>query len=340
MPEKQHFATLDALRAVAAIAVTIFHLSKVLPVAPASAFLAVDMFFVLSGFVIGHAYEGRLAAGLSFTGFMRLRIIRLWPLFGLGTVLACGMYTLSALVSSGGTEPQTVLARGFANLLFLPIITAGVPMFLNPPAWSLMFEMIANAAYAATRNLLTTPLLVAIIAIGWLGNIYFALNRGTLDLGAEWSDLLPGLSRVAFSFFLGLALYRTRRRWAFMARLPPWVVMVLLVGTLMAPFHHVAYDLAFVTLISPLLVMLGASYKPVRGSLFLGEMSFVLYILHRPIQIAAVEFAPKFGIPPLAAGIAVVVLLVVATPVITRIYDRPLRNLLSRITKRKTAYQT
>ena len=82
-PDKQHvFLELDAMRGVAAICVMLYHYSpflsasKVLP----SAYLAVDMFFLLSGFIIAHAYRARLLAGMSLGKFAVVRIIRLYPL--------------------------------------------------------------------------------------------------------------------------------------------------------------------------------------------------------------------------------------------------------------------
>jgi peptidoglycan/LPS O-acetylase OafA/YrhL len=82
------FATLDGLRGVAAIAVTSLHfrfeLGKFL--LPHS-YLAVDFFFVLSGFVLAYAYEDRLSEGMKPIQFLRLRVIRLYPLYLIGTLI-------------------------------------------------------------------------------------------------------------------------------------------------------------------------------------------------------------------------------------------------------------
>src|SRR5262249_7832929 len=79
---RHEFLALDAMRGIAAISVVFFHYgidlhSQLMPNAP----LAVDFFFVLSGFVVAHAYEKRLLAGWSLRSFAVHRLIRLWPLY-------------------------------------------------------------------------------------------------------------------------------------------------------------------------------------------------------------------------------------------------------------------
>jgi peptidoglycan/LPS O-acetylase OafA/YrhL len=90
------FATLDYLRGVAALAIVLLHFRyglgvKLLPYG----YLAVDFFFVLSGFVLAHAYEERLLAGMTPADFMRARLIRLYPLYAIGTVIIIAAVTLS-----------------------------------------------------------------------------------------------------------------------------------------------------------------------------------------------------------------------------------------------------
>src|SRR5580698_9043340 len=86
---KDHaFSALDGLRGVAAISIVVFHYSQnlgweLLP----NAYLAVDFFFMLSGFVLAHAYEARLRSGQAVAEFMQRRLIRLYPLYWLGTTL-------------------------------------------------------------------------------------------------------------------------------------------------------------------------------------------------------------------------------------------------------------
>lgn len=99
---RRTFDTLDGLRGTAAIVVLLLHVASAetpdLPVF-GSAYLAVDLFFLLSGFVIGHAYEARLSDGLTFGKFLKIRLVRLYPLYVLGLALAVATPVLMALAT-------------------------------------------------------------------------------------------------------------------------------------------------------------------------------------------------------------------------------------------------
>ena len=84
---RHRYAALDAMRGLAAFAVVVYHLDR--PYAP-SAYIAVDFFFVLSGFVIARAYGEKLAGGMTVLAFMKARYIRLYPLFLIGSVSGTG----------------------------------------------------------------------------------------------------------------------------------------------------------------------------------------------------------------------------------------------------------
>src|SRR5476649_1507301 len=100
---KQHFEILDGLRGVAALAVVTFHFMEVVYSDYSQnfighGFLAVDFFFCLSGFVIGYAYDDRMAA-LGIWEFARSRLIRLHPLVVSGSVLGLLAYFFDPFVS-------------------------------------------------------------------------------------------------------------------------------------------------------------------------------------------------------------------------------------------------
>jgi peptidoglycan/LPS O-acetylase OafA/YrhL len=79
------FKMLDGMRGVAAMGVVLYHLSQMLSLHLFRAgYLAVDIFFCLSGFVIAHAYERRLLGGLSPLRFAAIRFARFFPLIALG----------------------------------------------------------------------------------------------------------------------------------------------------------------------------------------------------------------------------------------------------------------
>ncbi len=138
--DRRTFHTLDALRGIAALAVVCFHRREGrFP----SAYLAVDLFYVMSGFVLAYAYDSRFAAGLSWRRFMAQRLIRLWPLYALGVII-----TLVSAVLAGD---QKAWAQAPLQFLFLPAQPGPdhAPLYpLNLPAWSLMFELAINFVWA------------------------------------------------------------------------------------------------------------------------------------------------------------------------------------------------
>lgn len=154
------FETLNALRGVAAILVLLFHLAPDIPALPffGSAYLSVDLFFMMSGFVIAYAYEDKPRGGLGFWRFVEIRVIRLYPLYLLGLVIAT--VPLAALwVRHGETWRLHDLARRLAwgvTLLPRPAADPAQWWTLDPPAWSLFYELALNFAYAALIAVLST----------------------------------------------------------------------------------------------------------------------------------------------------------------------------------------
>ena len=130
------FHTLNGMRGVSALAVVLFHAEALAgtQMAPGG-YLAVDLFFVLSGLVIAHAYEGWLLQTLTPIAFMRHRLIRFYPLYLLGLVLGVGLMTLEILVSPPAVlTPGQVTGATVAGLAFLPA-PFGTSLYpLNVPA--------------------------------------------------------------------------------------------------------------------------------------------------------------------------------------------------------------
>ena len=149
--KRELFYGLDALRGYAALIVVAFHAGTRtgLSLVPGG-YLAVDLFFVMSGFVIAYSYDHERLQKLGFGGFARVRLIRFYPLYLLGLLL--GLVLTVALVRFGNGPSialRDVLVAFAANALFLPAppSTLGADMFpLDVPAWSLMLELAINVA--------------------------------------------------------------------------------------------------------------------------------------------------------------------------------------------------
>jgi peptidoglycan/LPS O-acetylase OafA/YrhL len=259
------------------------------------AYLAVDLFFVLSGFVIAHAYGRGLATGMTIREFCLVRLIRLYPLYAVATVLAVsqGLLLLSLgygpPIAAGGRE---LLLSSATAILFLPTPPSwsGWPLLypLDSPAWSLFWELAVNLLYAFVARWLRWPVVVLLIVAG-VGTVSVeAYSHGLLDLGHRWETVWGGASRALFGFFAGVGVYRLARRWP-APRVPAWFLAVVLAAAFFPTreFGSAAYDLAAVLLFFPLLIWLGAASQP-RGRMALaaswsGYMSYPLYILHLPI---------------------------------------------------------
>jgi peptidoglycan/LPS O-acetylase OafA/YrhL len=141
---------LDGLRGLAALAVALFHAAIFFPaltvIAPANGYLAVDFFFVLSGFVLAHAYSERFAKGMTACAFMGRRLRRLYPLYLLSLALWLPL-GIRGLMSRTLDPRQTIIAA-VAALLYLPAPQSFLVYPLNPPTWSLFYELAANLFFA------------------------------------------------------------------------------------------------------------------------------------------------------------------------------------------------
>ena len=317
--ERREYRTLNGLRGVAAICVVLFHGDALVGQVFPRGYLAVDLFFVLSGFVIAHAYEGRLRAGLGVGGFTLVRLIRFWPLYALG--LALGVARDLLLVATGNDYAlpvPTLLAAAAMGVAFLPLplATRGDNLFpLNVPSWSLFFELLVNILYAAVRQWLSLAVLLVAIAASGIALVLLTPATGIGHVGVEANSFGAGCARTIFSFGLGVLIYRLRPN---VPALPAPLLLALAAAGLAWPWGGRSYDLAFVVLLSPVLVMMGTGAEPAgrAGSLadWLGLVSFPLYAIHRPLMHVVEALANRLPLPPMLLGwIAVAGLLVLAT---------------------------
>lgn len=326
------YRTLDLMRGVAALTVALFHIAPDFHLPrPQSAYLAVDLFFALSGFVIAHAYGSRLAGGQSFADFARVRLIRLYPLY----LLAFTVGMAAALTPAGQDEWRTgsLLTAVAAGIFMLPAWTGHGMLFpLVYPAWSLFFELLINFVAAAYWRLLSPRILFPLVVISAFALVRFAFYFGHLDLGVDWGGFLPALARVTYSFFLGVLVQRAGLR----SRLH--VHPVILTGLLLCTFWaspteswRTLFDLAAILVFFPAVLVLGVSMEPSPrlepAALVAGQLSYAIYVLHIPLLSLATAFAlPKSP----ANGILLLCGVMLASYLADRFYDGPLRRTLVR----------
>jgi peptidoglycan/LPS O-acetylase OafA/YrhL len=298
---KEHFEVLDGLRGSAAFLIVIFHLFNYSfgfhgPWALVKhAYLAVDFFFALSGFVVAYAYDDRWTR-ITTLQFFRIRLIRLHPLVLIGATLGLLGYLFDPFskMMNRGPLSMVLLAYLTSLLLFPSPPIAGrhnESQALNGPAWSLMQEYLGNIAYALILRRLRTVTLWAVFAIFGVALIWVANSKGSLDGGWDYPNIWMAPLRLTVSFVLGLSLYRIHD----LVRIPKVGLLilsiVLVVCFQMPKFSKVGaldwnglYDVACVLFLFPLIILCGAHSMAGTGMIrlckFSGRLSYPLYITH------------------------------------------------------------
>lgn len=262
---KPHYALLDGLRGVAALLVLVYHVFEGYAFAAGEAviegmnhgYLAVDFFFILSGFVIAYAYDDRWAAQpagqrprLTLGSFFKRRIIRLHPLVVLGAFIGVACFYVQGGVTWQGEKVagSLVMLALLAGMFMLPAVPGcsyevrgnGEMYPLNGPCWSLFFEYIGNMLYALALRKLGNKSLAAVVAALGLLEASFALfdPSGYGFLGVGWTldgiNFVGGALRMLFPFSLGLLLARhfrpTKVRGAF------WICSLVLLTLFLVPY--------------------------------------------------------------------------------------------------------
>lgn len=372
---KPRFEILDGLRGVAAILVVISHLCEFSPFTKSSAdqlvnhgYLAVDFFFILSGFVIGYAYDDRWSRGLSQWNFYKRRLIRLQPMVIMGALLGAAWYYMGesdAFPLIADTPWWKVLGIMLLAMVMFPTPPSldirgwQETSSLNGPQWSLMWEYLANILYASVIRRFSKVWLSVFVALSAVLTVLlccdidvFGLLEGRRDIAytviggwsTEWDQLYIGISRLLFPFFGGLLIYRLGMRLRF-PRYGFLICSVLLAIALCVP--HVGgstpnignglYCLAAILLIFPLIVMAGAG-SPLEGRrtikvcIFLGNISYPLYITHFPLTYVYLTWAQSHADMPLSTHIFVIVSIVIISIAVAyaslKLYDEPVREWL------------
>lgn len=337
---RHQFEALDGLRGLAALSVVVFHRRDWFggDAVFGHAFLAVDFFYMLSGFVIAHAYDERLSAKGSFLPFVRDRLIRLHPMILLGSAL--GLIVLLAEIATGRMEkpPYSLLTYLF-GFIPLPAIWAKHPFLVDPPQWSIFWELIANFIFALLAVRLTIRLLCAIILISAVPFLYACFTGpGLFAVGAENHNLLYGFPRVMLSFFIGVLLLRVYRQGYLSWLRMKWSGVVLLIAsfTLLPPKSAYAaiFDPLVIFLVYPAIIMSTARWQPEPAwpARLSGALSYPVYILHEPvlklISASLILTHISAGNPGPLQGLARVVGVVLIAWICMKFYDVPVRKWL------------
>ena len=365
---KPHYALLDGLRGVAALLVVWYHIFEGFQFAGNKpvidfinhGYLAVDFFFILSGFVVGYAYDNRWGKTLTLAGFFRRRLIRLQPMVCMGAVIGAASFLLSGMERWDGTHATlwlTFLAF-VCGCLMLPALP-GMPrevrgngeMFpLNGPCWSLFFEYVGNIVYALFIRRLSTRLLAVLSFALCCALAWFAVTdqSGYGSIGVGWTvartNILGGSLRMLCPFTMGLLLSRIFKPIHY-ARGAFWTSAALLLIIFHVPYIHSdgalslngIFEAACIIAVFPLVVWYAASGKTTdiastRICRFLGDISYPLYIVHYPLMYAFYMWLIKTRQYTLyetwPAALAVVTASIILAWLCLKLYDMPVRKWL------------
>jgi len=300
---KAHFEVLDGLRGTAALLVVAFHIQGITVLFNAPqlllphAYLAVDFFFALSGFVVGYAYDDRWGT-MSTRQFLIRRLIRLHPLVVLGAVLGLLSYVADPFAGNRQNAPGILIVFAFVMALFAlpsaPLANRlGDSHPLNAPAWTLLQEYIGNLAYALVLRRLGTQALAITALIAGLVSAAMALSLGSYDTGWGLANFWGAPVRLAYPFITGLLIFRLHDR------LPRWrigfvplslILCVVFAAPVLPSYGGLKlnglYQAFCVLLLFPAIIVLGRHSGGGRMVSRLcraaGQLSYPLYITHYP----------------------------------------------------------
>lgn len=323
---------LDALRGVAACAVVVLHFSTNVQGHPLveRAWLAVDFFFLLSGFVVNHAYQGRLSSGaMTRFEFVRARLVRLMPMVVISAMVATVYFAMA------GTPTRGLMIGLIGAITTIPIPvetivdTAHWPF--NPPEWSLFFEFVASFVFVFMLVGRKTSTLIVVAAIAFIMLLFSAY----LDGSAYTLRLWDCLDRVIFSFTVGMILSRS-----FDAKqlpeigLPFPILAAILVATFFIKSGGWFSELITATVLYPVLIISAAHWQSegmtASASKFLGDVSYPLYILHWPVLLFVRAYMPHSWLMGWQALLAFVVLSVALAWSVSKFVEQPVRRWLNR----------
>ena len=315
---KPHYHLLDGLRGVAALMVIWYHVFEGYAFAGGTTidtfnhgYLAVDFFFILSGFVIGYAYDDRWGKNFTMKDFIKRRLIRLHPMVIMGAVVGAITFYIQGSVQWDGTHIgiSMVMLSLLCTIFFIPAmpgvgyeVRGNGEMFpLNGPCWSLFFEYIGNILYALFIRRLSNKALTIVVVLLGVALASFAIFNvsGYGNIGVGWTldgvNSIGGLLRMLFPFSMGMLLSRNfkpmKLRGAF------WICTLVMIALFAVPYlegtesicTNGIYEAFCIIIAFPILLWIGASgtttdKKSTQICKFLGDISYPIYVIHYPFM--------------------------------------------------------
>jgi peptidoglycan/LPS O-acetylase OafA/YrhL len=359
---KPHYPVLDGLRGVAAVMVVVFHVFEAHATSHLDqiinhGYLAVDFFFLLSGFVVGYAYDDRWSK-MTIGNFFKRRLVRLQPMVIMGMIIGalCFYFQRSSVMwpTISQVPVWKVLLVMFIGFTLIPVgksldLRGWNEMHpLDGPGWSLFFEYIANILYGLFVRKFSKTVLSILVFLTGCALIHLAVTSPNGDVVGGWSletaQLRIGFTRMMYPFFAGLLLFRMgklihiKHGFLWCSLLVIAVMSIPRIGGSTHLWMNGLYDSLSIILIFPLIIFLGAS-SDIKGKYasrvckFLGDISYPLYITHYPLIYIYTGWAVDNKIKPngvLPYGLVLLIASILIAYACLKLYDEPVRRWLKK----------
>ena len=288
-PAAARLPGLELLRWIAALCVLLLHAPVIfcLPRVFAKGYLGVDLFFMLSGYVMARGFAGKpprtAISARAIARFLFERYWRMWPMMALGGVIGLPLLYMRL------PDLPRFFGVALANLLLVPVSFRHQAYPLDVPAWTIIFILLGNLLHRLVLLRLRGAALALVIALSIAAMSAAAIQAGSFDVGSRPENMALALPRLMLAYCIGIALCKA---WGDTARLAvPPVIALAAMPVLLAAAYYLGvtswlFDMAFVLIACPLMIVGAMRLRlAIPGAAFAGAWSFPLYAIHFPLLI-------------------------------------------------------
>jgi peptidoglycan/LPS O-acetylase OafA/YrhL len=248
--------------------------------------LFVDLFFVISGFVIAYIYHDRMNSFVDYITFLQRRVGRLVPLHWLTLLAFIAMWSMLVLLHHSGTYTPSFKPECIAETALLMHSFVSCGRTFNGVTWSISAEMVMYIAFPiiAIIGARSAPLLLGIglASLTVMMTIVVSQHQWNL-LGSSWIELSPVL-RALPSFIFGAALFYNR---GIVSRLPApgFILVVVTTGLIVAMMSGVSQLLTLLIVYMVVIAAVAADLEGVPSATVrrlapLGQLTYSIYMWH------------------------------------------------------------
>ncbi|WP_447941325.1 acyltransferase family protein [Brevundimonas mediterranea] len=313
-------------------------------------YLGVELFFVLSGFILSHVYlQSAGEKRFSYRGFLWARVARVYPLH-VATLVGVGLLAAVALVAGMSVDGNVLSWVSLpANLLMVHAWGLAPVAGWNHPSWSISAEWFAYLCFPLFAFVFwrarEKPVAAVVGTAAFLTVLYYGFER-VASFPLTEATIRWGALRIVPCFALGCALYLVYRKAPLKA---PWTASAVSFGLMVLSAALGLWDGITVLLAGALILSLAslpnerAGWLASKPAVYLGEISYSVYMVCVPWKLLAVNLAAKLTDAPdkqlqLFVWLAILALLPVVAALSYHLVEHPARKALRGIAQgRKTA---